>query len=246
LYEHLKLERRDDITVVRIDRPPANALDLSLLDEGHRVLDELRAAEPGAVVLTGRDGFFSAGVDLKAAPELSADDQRRMVGGINALFAGWYAFPRPLVCAVNGHAVAGGLILALCGDHRVGSTEGRLGLTELRVGAPYPAAAMAVVQAELGPVAARRLALRADLMDPPEALELGALDELVEPDSVLDRALEVAAELAGLPQSTYSIVKRQLRGETWDRIDSALDSDPLLRSWLGEETSQDVLRASKS
>ena len=127
--KHVRVEQRGDVALVRIDRPPANALDLSLLDEGHGVLADLGAAEPGAVVLTGRDGFFSAGVDLKLVPTLDAAAQRAMVGGINRLFAGWYGFPRPVVCAVNGHAIAGGLILALCGDHRVGARAGRYGLT---------------------------------------------------------------------------------------------------------------------
>src|SRR5436189_1843224 len=173
--KHVRVEQRGDVALVRIDRPPANALDLSLLDEGHGVLADLGAAEPGAVVLTGRDGFFSGGVDLKLVPTLDAAAQRAMVGGINRLFAGWYGFPRPVVCAVNGHAIAGGLILALCGDYRAGSAEGNLGLTELRVGIGFPAAAMAVVKAELTPAAARVLVLRADLIDPQTALEFGAL-----------------------------------------------------------------------
>src|SRR5436309_12929302 len=137
--KHVRVEQRGDVALVRIDRPPANALDLSLLDEGHGVLAELEAAEPGAVVLTGRDGFFSAGVDLKVVPALDAADQREMVAGINRLFAGWYGFPRPGVCAVNGHAIAGGLTLALCGDHRVGAPAGRSGLAGLAGGVPYPA-----------------------------------------------------------------------------------------------------------
>jgi enoyl-CoA hydratase len=238
VYEHLQLERRDGVTVVRIDRPPANALDLELLEEGHRVIAELEAEEPGAVVITGRDGFFSAGVDLKVAPTLDSEGQRRMVTGINRLFTGWYGVGRPVVCAVNGHAIAGGAILALCGDHRVGSTEGRLGLTELRVGVGYPAAAMGVVRAELTPAAARNLVLRADLVGPEEALELGLVDELAQPDAVLDRALEVAGELAALPRSAYPRVKRQLRGEAIAGMERMLaeESDPLLRGWLGEDT----------
>src|SRR5213592_3885297 len=77
--EHVRVEQRGDVALVRIDRPPANALDLSLLDEGHRVLGELGADAPGAVVLTARDGFFSAGVDLKLVPTLDAAAQRDMV-----------------------------------------------------------------------------------------------------------------------------------------------------------------------
>ena len=233
---HVTIEQRGDVALVRIDRPPANALDLSLLDEGHGVLADLGAAEPGAVVLTGRDGFFSAGVDLKLVPTLDAAAQRAMVGGINRLFAGWYSFERPVVCAVNGHAIAGGLILALCGDHRVCATgEAKLGLTELRAGIPYPAAALAIVRAELTPQAARRLALHADLVDPPRALELGLVDELAEPDEVLDRALELADELAALPHDAYAKVKRQVRGATISQLER-VDEDPLLDGWISTET----------
>lgn len=235
---HLTTEPRGDVAIVRIDRPPANALDLELLEEGHGVLGELAGQQPGAVVLTGRDGFFSAGVDLKAAPELDADGQRAMVGGINRLFSGWYGFPRPVVCAVNGHAIAGGLILALCGDYRVGAPEGRLGLTELRAGIPYPAAAMAVVRAELSAAAARVLVLQAELVGPEEALRLGALDELAGPDELLARALELAEGLARLPRAAYARIKRQLRGETVEKLRAVIDeeSDPLLLGWLGEDT----------
>jgi enoyl-CoA hydratase len=224
---------------VRIDRPPANALDLELLAEGDEVRTRLAAAQPGAVVLTGREPFFSAGMDLKAAPTLSTGEQRHTVGAINRLFSGWYAFPRPVVAAVNGHAVAGGLILALCADRRIGSSEGKLGLTELRAGLPYPLAAISVVRAELSAAAARRLALGADLIDPATALELGVLDELVPRDEVLPRAIALATEMATLPAATYATVKMQLRGPMLDALDRALSSgagDPVLGSWVGAET----------
>jgi enoyl-CoA hydratase len=232
--EHVSIEWRDEVALVRIDRPPANAMDPQLLDEGHGVLEVLRAEEPGAVVVTGRDGYFSAGVDLKVAPTLDRDGQRRMVHGINRLFAGWYSFPRPLVMAVNGHAIAGGLILALCGDYRVGATAGKLGLTELSVGVPYPAVASAVVRAELTPAAARVLALRAHLIESEEGLALGLVDELAAPADVLPRALAVAEELARLPRSGYWPVKRQLRGETIDLATRvvAQQDDPVLEGWL--------------
>lgn len=235
MYEHLKLEEQGELTLVRIDRPPANAMDLSLLEEGRRCMEQLAAAQPDAVVITGREGFFSAGVDLKLAPTLDSEGQRAMVAGINRLFAGWYSFPRPVVCAVNGHAIAGGMILALCGDYRVGAAgDAQLGLTELKVGAGFPAVAIAVVKAELSPAVARRLVLRSHLIGPAEALEMGVLDELVEPDALEARALEVATELAALPTETYGAVKEQLRrGALPDE-----DADPMLDSWLAEETEE--------
>src|SRR5207247_359073 len=170
----------------------------------------------------------------KLAPTLDAEAQRAMVDGINRMAAGWYGFPRPVVCAVNGHAVAGGMILALCADHRVGGPEGRFGLTEVRAGIPYPAVAIAVVRAELHPPAARELVLRGELMDSQAALEHGLLDELVGQDAVLDRALEVAAELAALPAKTYAFVKRQLRAPVIEAARELLEGgvDPLVGTWV--------------
>jgi enoyl-CoA hydratase/carnithine racemase len=238
---YIHIEEAGDVAVVRIDRPPANALDLDLLAEGHAVRERLAGEEPGAVVITGRERFFSAGMDLKAAPELSPSEQRATVDGINRLFSGWYSFPRPVVAAVNGHAIAGGLILALCADHRVCVTsEGaKLGLTELRAGIPYPAAAIGVVRAELPAPAARRLVLGAALVGPQEALELKVVDELREPDELMPRALEVAGEMAALPRSTYTAVKRQLRGPAIEAIETVLSGgagDPVLGAWIGDDT----------
>jgi enoyl-CoA hydratase len=237
VYEHLAIERRGEVTVVRIDRPPANALDLKLLDEGRRCVQELATAPPGAVVLTGREQFFSAGMDLKVTPTLTPAGQRDAVAGINGLFAAWYAFPRPVVAAVNGHAIAGGLILALCADYRVGTTgPGRFGLTELRVGIPYPGVAMAVVRAELSTPVARKLVLRAHLVESAQAAELGLLDELVDGDP-LPRAMTLANELAALPAGAYEQTKRQLRAETIAAAaELAGSGDPMLAGWLGEET----------
>jgi enoyl-CoA hydratase/carnithine racemase len=237
---HIHIEESGDVAIVRIDRPPANALDLDLLAEGHEVQQRLAGEEPGAVVITGRERFFSAGMDLKAAPELSPGQQRETVGGINRLFSGWYSFPRPVVAAVNGHAIAGGLILALCADHRVCcASDAKLGLTELRAGIPYPAAAIAVVRAELPAATARRLALGASLVGPEEALELGVVDELQASAALLPRALEVATELAALPRSTYTVVKRQLRGPVIDAVEQVLSGgagDPVLGAWIGDDT----------
>jgi enoyl-CoA hydratase/carnithine racemase len=235
---YVTIESHGDVALVRVDRPPANALDLDLLEQSRAVLDDLERSEPAAVVVVGRDGFFSAGVDLKATPKLDAEGQRSMVIGVNRLIGGWYCFLRPVVCAVNGHAIAGGLIFALCGDVRICSTKGKLGLTELRAGIPYPAAAMAVVRAELTPAVARRLVLQAELIDPPAALEMGVVDELAGPGDVLPRALEVAGGLAQLPGGAYKRIKQQLRGETISQVTRVVadGDDPMIDAWLSGES----------
>jgi enoyl-CoA hydratase len=234
----VSVESQEGITVVRLDRPPANALDPELLEEARAVAEQLGEAQPGAVVLTGRERFFSAGLDLKLVPTLDHESQRAMIMGVNRLVAAWYALPCPVVCAVSGHAIAGGLVLALCADYRVGSTTGKLGLTETRVGVPYPAAAMIAVRSELTPPVARVLALRAELLDPPAALEAGLLDELAPPDAVLERAIAVALELGAMPSRAYAQVKRQLRAPAIAEMERIVagGSDPLAETWLSDDT----------
>ena len=236
--DHVTIEAHESIAVVRMDRPPANALDLELGAELIAVPGELARSEPDAVVITGRDGFFSAGLDLNLVPTLDPATQLEMVMGVNRLVAAWYGFPRPVVAAVNGHAIAGGLVIALCADYRVGSQQGKLGLTEVRVGVPYPANALAVVTAELSPPVARMLVLRAHLIDPRDALALGVVDELTARDAVIGRALEMAAELGDMPTDSYATVKEQLRGPTLAAMRRVVESgtDPLAGVWLSAET----------
>lgn len=232
---HVTVESRGELALVRLDRPPANALNPEVLDELESVRQELAADLPGAVVIAGRERFFSAGVDLKLVPTMGPEDQRAMVNGINSLVLGWYCFPRPVVAAVTGHAIAGGMVVALCADYRVGATEGKLGLTELRAGVPYPVGAIGVVQAELTHPAARTLALRAHLVEPEEALRLGLVDELAGPAEVVERACDVAAEMASFGGDSYGRTKRELRGDALRRIENAVEAgDPLLEAWLDE------------
>jgi enoyl-CoA hydratase len=237
---HVGIDREGGIAVVRIDRPPANAMDPELVGELIAAATELRSSQPDAVVITGRDGFFSAGLDLKVVPSLDSAGRRDMIMGINRMVAAWYALLCPVVMAVSGHAIAGGIVLALCGDHRIGSTKGKLGLTEVQAGVPYPAGAIALVRAELSPPAARVLVLGGRLYDPPAALELGMLDELAEPEHLLPRALAVAGELAAHPADTYARVKAQLRGDLVAELERIVseEDDPLVESWLSAETAQ--------
>ena len=229
---HITIAEREGVAVLTADRPPANAMDLELLDELVEAIEGVAADPPPALVLAGRPGFFSAGLDLKAVPGYGAAEQRRLVNGINRMALGAYALPCPVVCAITGHAIAGGFVLAVCGDHRVASTEGRYGLTEVKVGVPYPQGAIGVVRAELTTGAARVLVLGNRLVDAGECVRMGAFDEAVAPDAVVDRAIEVAQELAALPANVYAGTKAELRGQTLAALRPAAAADPLLEDWV--------------
>ena len=199
------------VVVLSADRPPANAMDVGLLGELVEAVERLAQEVPRALVLTGRPGFFSAGADLKAVPGYGPEQQRAMITGINRMALGVYDLPCPVVGAITGHAIAGGLVLALCTDVRVASSEGRYGLTEVKVGVPYPQAAIGVVAAELAPHSARALALGNQLIGADECLRLGVFDELAEPEVTIDRAVAAAAGLAAVPARSFELTKLELR-----------------------------------
>ncbi len=154
-----------------------------------------------------------------------------MVTGINRMVIATYGLSCPVIAAVTVHAIAGGLVLALCADLRIASRQGRYGLTEIRVGVPYPQAAIGVVRAELPSHAARRLVFGNELIDGTEALRLGLFDEALEADQVLPRARELASETAAFPSDTYAAT-RELRSQALGAIKAAVESEPLLESWL--------------
>jgi enoyl-CoA hydratase len=155
-----------------------------------------------------------------------------MVGGINRMVLTAYPLPFPVVAAVTGHAIAGGLVMALCADFRVASTEGRYGLTEIKVGVPYPQAALGVVRAELPAHAARQLALGNELVDGATAVRLGVFDEALAPELVIPRAKEMASQLGGMPAEVYARTKRDLREGSLNALRAAAEADPLLAGWV--------------
>lgn len=235
-----RIERRGEIAIVSMARGAVNALDLAAVEQLHEGLATLAKDETlAALVLTGAGSAFCAGLDLRAVPQYGANEQRALVDGLNRLFGGLYGFPRPTVAAINGHAIAGGMVLALACDHRVCTTgKAALGLTEVKVGVPFPVAAIEVARNELSPAAVRALVLFGRLIGADQALAWGVVDELAPPDTVLERACAEAATLATLPPNTFNSVKRSLRQSPLARIRAAIEDgeDPTLENWLSAET----------
>jgi enoyl-CoA hydratase len=173
--------------------------------------DALRAAGDAPVLLRGAGGCFSAGLNLKEVAALDLPSMRRFLTLLDETFEALYLHPAPVVALVEGHAIAGGAVLALCCDWRVSATDerARLGLNEVALGLQFPPKTWAIVHARL-PVAAReRVLLGAGLHGPAEALALGLVDELsAEPEA---RARAVLAALAAHPRDAYAATKRSMR-----------------------------------
>ena len=223
--------------VVTMRHGPANALDPALVAKLGANLDEAeRSGRP--LVLTGTDRFFSAGLDLAGLPQ----DRQEMSGFVDAfdeLVQRLFWFPCPTVAAVNGHAVAGGAILAAACDVRIGAAGSyRIGVSEVQLGVIFPAAAFEVLRAAIPGARAAEVLLRGHLTGPEDAVVNGFLHELAPPDELAGRAMKRAEELGALPREAYTHTKRELRTEFAQRAarERAPKREQFLDTWFSEES----------
>jgi enoyl-CoA hydratase len=130
-----------------------------------------------------------------------------------------FYFEKPVVAAINGHAIAGGCVLACCADVRLMAREaGRMGITELLVGLPFPALAFEVMRFVAMPPDLPALLYTGETFSPPDAIDRGLIDEIVEPSVLLDRAVDAAQRLAALSPQAFAVTKQQLRLDVTDRM----------------------------
>jgi enoyl-CoA hydratase len=212
-------EKAGVVTVLRMTHGKANAIDLELLAALSNQMHRLRDAP--AVVLTGTGTIFSAGVDLFRVVDGGRAYLDRFLPALRKTFNELMAFPRPLVAAVNGHAIAGGCILVETADYRVmTSGTGRIGLTEMLVGVPFPVDAIEIVRLATGGRPLGRIVNLAETVAGQRGVEIGLVDELAEPEVVVARSVQVATALAAVPQRSFELVKRELRAPFWDALES--------------------------
>ncbi len=234
-----RIDHDGGITELVLARQPVNALNPEFMKEISDRLAEIdSAAGVRAVVITSALPVFSAGMDLKEAQNFTVSEQTDVVDGLNETFCRLYGIRKPMVVAINGAAVAGGLFFALAADYAVARQGARFGLTEVRVGVDFPVGPLQIARAELTPQACRRLMLGGRNMDAQTARNLGVLDEVVDAGSVLPRAMEVALDFASIPAVAYARVKAQLRSTTLRTINDAIESqsDPARNGWFTDET----------
>jgi enoyl-CoA hydratase len=218
----IEVDVNDGIGVVRLAHGKVNALDLELCRAIVETMRGMDAEHVRAVVLTGAGRTFSAGVDLKRVVDGGADYVVAYLPVLTEAFRAVFELGKPVVAAVNGHAIAGGCVLVAACDHRIMATgKATIGVPELHVGVPFPSAAWEIMRFALGPVGARQAILSGTNYPPSEALAHGLVDELAAPEELLGRAVSVADHLStAIPADTFWHTKRQFRGEVSKRIDA--------------------------
>jgi len=238
-------EDQGSTTILRIEHGKVNALDLELVEALAGEIAATARAAAGAIVLTGTGGTFSAGVDLFRVLDGGGEYIRRFLPRLEQLFRDLFLHPRPVVAAVNGHAIAGGCLLACACDRRLIAAGGaRVGVPELRVGVPFPATAFEVLRFATGDRDLERVAYTGTTFAPDEAKTHGLVDEVVPVTELLERAVHVAGEMAAIPADAFRLAKQQARAPALERC-GKLGPDfsaRVLETWMSP-TSTDAIRS---
>jgi len=207
------------VRMLTLDRPPANAEDETLLADLCTVLDRAEAdAAVRAVVLTGQGKFFCGGFDL-SAPRREDEEVAVMTTVFRDAHVKLLTMWKPTLAMMNGHAIAGGLILVLACDYRLGlDGDYKIGLNEVAIGASYPKVALEITRLRLTHQRAAELLLGAAIYPCKEALRLGVVDELLPPEKLQDTVLRRAARMGAYPREAYVHTKLALVAEAVARV----------------------------
>jgi enoyl-CoA hydratase len=229
------------IKTIRLEHGKANTLDLEFCREIERRLRE--SEDASAVILTGTGSIFSAGVDLVRLTNEGAPYVEQFLPALTSMLRTLFTFPRPVVAAVNGHAIAGGCVIAAACDARLmAAGDGRIGMPELVVGVPFPGMILEICRYAFPQPALQQMIYRGLTMKADEALRRGVVDEVVEAGALESRAMAVAEELAAHDPTNFTLTKRQLRDAAIARADLlARDHDGLVDAqWSRPETHQRI------
>lgn len=220
----VRYELRDSIAIITIDDGKANALSQAVIDALHACLDRAER-EAAAVLLTGRDRRLSGGFDLKTMTS-SVEAMRALVTAGAELLLRLYLFPRPLVVACNGHALAMGALLLLVADARIGAAgDFKIGLNEVSIQMPLPVFGMELARARLSKRHFTAAATQAHIYDPQHAVDAGYLDATAAPEQLFDAAFAAARQLAALPDPAFRSTKNRERAATAQLIRDTLAAD---------------------
>lgn len=236
----IKVRIKDKIAVLSLDRGRSNAINSEMVSELHQMIRNIENDDSIAgLILTGKDGFFSAGLDLIELYNYNEEQIKEFWIEFLSLVTSMVSFKKPMIAAISGHSPAGGCVLAICCDYRV-MAEGKfiIGLNEVPVGIIVPDSIFHLYAFWLGNAEASRALLEGKLMNTQQALSAGLIDELVNPDSILHAAERKMLTYIQLERKTWQQSKMNIRKDLLEKV-SADQSDMLvhmLEQWWSPTT----------
>ena len=231
------------IVTLQLNHGKANAADLELLQALSETLAEL--AQARAVILTSSGKIFSAGVDLMRLLNEGADYARQFGALLDRVLRELFAFPAPLVTAVNGHAIAGGCMFAIAGDVRLMSRgQGRIGAPELMVSVPFPIAPMEMLRFVIPPHHLQKHIYSGETLPADDAVAKGFIDQAVQAEELMPRAQKMAEKLAAIDPQNFRLSKAMLRAESLQRMHSQADqfNPQVFERWADPEVLAGIQR----
>jgi len=225
------LRREGAVGVVHMERAHGNAINDDLVESLMVALADVEAdPEVRGVLLTAGGKMFCPGLDLQELYALDRAGMERFMRRFSAAVLALYAFPKPIVAAMHGHALAGGCVLGLCADWRVLRRGALVGLNEVKVGVPLPFGVALIVRDAVPKNRVAEVVLLGRNVSDDEALQAGLADELAEADALPALARSRIEEFAAKDAAAFSVTKRYLRSPVIERIRA--NNIPLLPEWL--------------
>ena len=238
----LERELANGILTLRLAHGKASAMDVELCQTLRSEVESVAESDDvKAIVLTGTGSIFSAGVDLPRMINAGGDYVQRFVEALDGALRALFLFPRPIIAAVNGHAIAGGAIMAFTCDYRLMS-GGRIGVPELLVGVPFPPLALEIVRFAVPRQHLQPMIYMGKTIEAEAARAAGIIDEVVPPDELMARAIAMATQFGAIAPEAFALTKRQLREPFLNeaaRIAHA-SSDAIAKLWAAPSTHERI------
>ena len=223
--KHIEVAGSEGVAVVRLSRGTTNAINLELI---HDLSDYLKVAKEdadisGLVLTSANEKFFSIGFDIPSLINLEEKDFKEFYMAFNRLCLDMYTFPKPIVAAITGHAVAGGCILAICCDYRYIS-EGKklMGLNEIKLGVPLPYPADRILRQIVDDRSARRILDTGDFFPSEETLSMGLVDSVLPLEEVLPASIDKVKLIASASLEAFRMIKHnrteKVAAQIWEAL----------------------------
>ena len=244
------IEHYEQVSVIKLNRDVTNALNPTLIIKIGKILKTLKE-DPGVhgiVLSSSNDKFLSIGLDIPELFDLSREDFKKFYHSFNQLCLNLYTFPKPIIAAITGHAIAGGCILALCCDYRF-IAEGRklIGLNEIKLGVPVPYPGDCILRQLVGFRHARDIMESGEFFEPDKLIQFGMADNVLPLDQVIPQSIEKVKLLGSFSQNVFQIIKRNRVEAVEAQILKHLEKKEQLfvDCWYSDETRQQLKAAMK-
>lgn len=243
----LEIISHGEIVELRINRPPANALNHELLEAILAGIADAVSEGARGLILSGQPGMFCAGIDVPELLGQSRDEIHRFWSLLFQTSNALVACPIPVVAALAGHSPAGGAVLAAHCDYRIAAAGTfKIGFNEVQVGLPLPPSILRVFKDLVGSRLARQIGTLGQLMSMERAREIGLVDELVAPGKVASRAMEYMRELLALPPVAMNATRLAGKEELIEVLKASDDVDRTTVAWFSAETQAAMQRLVES